>query len=240
MTRIAGISFDAVIFDCDGVLVDSEVLAIRGERGALETFGLIYSADDYVRKFVGLHDRAFFAALRADYRRVHGADAPEDFEESVLDGRRRERHLLAPVAGADTALRAARKRFGRIGVASSSRAHFLKSKLERTTLYDLAAPHVYSADLVAEGKPAPDIFLYTAEKLGADPARCLVIEDSENGVKAGVAAGMTVWGFLGGGHIFGGHGERLLAAGAVETLADFAALITRLDETGAPAPASAL
>lgn len=244
MTRDAGISFDAVIFDCDGVLVDSEVLAIRGERGALEQFGLVYSPEDYVRSFVGLHDRAFFAALRADYRAAHGRDAPEDFEDLVLEGRRRERHLLQPVAGADAALRAARARFDRIGVASSSRAHFLQSKLERTALYDLAAPHVYSADLVAEGKPAPDIFLYTADRLGVAPGRCLVLEDSENGVRAGVAAGMTVWGFLGGGHIFAGHDARLLAAGAAETLADFAAVMARLDgqldDRGAPAPASPL
>lgn len=226
-------AFDAVIFDCDGVLVDSEVLAIRGERAALEGFGLVYSPQDYVRNFVGLHDNAFFAALREDYRALHGRDAPDGFEEGVLDGRRRERHLLTAINGADAALRAARARFGRIGVASSSRAEFLKSKLERTALYDLAAPHVYSADLVAHGKPAPDIFLYAAERIGADPARCLVLEDSENGVKAGRAAGMTVWGFLGGGHIFDGHGERLLAAGAERLARDFAAFVALLDEAKA-------
>ncbi len=221
--------FEAVIFDCDGVLVDSEVLAIRGERTALEEFGLDYSPQDYVRQFVGLHDGAFFNALRADYRAARGEDAPADFEERVLAGRARERHALTAIDNADKALRAARERFGRIGVASSSRAHFLKSKLERTGLYEFAAPHVYSADLVAAGKPAPDIFLYTAKKLEVDPARCLVIEDSENGVKAGRAAGMTVWGFLGGGHIFDGHGARLEAAGAARTFADFESFIGTLD-----------
>lgn len=214
-------AFDAVIFDCDGVLVDSEVLAIKGERGALETFGLSYSPEDYVRQFVGLHDGAFFEALRRDYRAAFEKDAPDDFEEKILEGRGRERHALQIITGADDALVIARKTAGRIGVASSSRAHFLKSKLERTALYDLAAPHIYSADLVAHGKPAPDIFLYTAEKLGVDPAKCLVLEDSENGVKAGLAAGMTVWGFLGGGHCFGGHGARLSAAGAERLLNRF-------------------
>jgi beta-phosphoglucomutase-like phosphatase (HAD superfamily) len=221
--------FQAVIFDCDGVLVDSEVLAIRGERAALETLGLDYSPQDYVQKFVGLHDGAFFAALREDFRAAHGRDAPAGFEDQVLAGRRRERHLLTPIAGAGAALKTARAMFGRIGVASSSRAHFLQSKLERTALYKLAAPHVYSADLVVHGKPAPDIFLYTAEKLGVDPARCLVLEDSENGVKAGIAAGMCVWGFLGGGHIFEGHGERLLAVGAEQLTPSFADFITQLD-----------
>lgn len=236
------VNFEAVIFDCDGVLVDSEVLAIRGERGALETFGLRYAPEEYVRKFVGLHDGAFFDALRRDYRAAFEKEAPENFEEIILEGRGRERHALQIIAGADKAIAAARRAAGRVGVASSSRAHFLKSKLERTALYDLAAPHIYSADLVDHGKPAPDIFLYTAEKLGADPAKCLVLEDSENGVKAGRAAGMTVWGFLGGGHCFDGHGERLLDAGAHEVVASFAAFIGRLvapsqlDGAGAAAP----
>ncbi len=221
--------FDAVIFDCDGVLVDSEVLAIRGERAALEPLGLSYSPAEYVRKFVGLHDGAFFEALREDYRRRHGRAAPDDFEQKVLEGRGRERQLLEPVKGAAMALCAARERVGRIGVASSSRAHFLKSKLERTALYDLAAPHVYSADLVRAGKPAPDIFLYAAEKIGAEPSRCLVLEDSENGVRAGCAAGMTVWGFLGGGHCFDDHGERLVAAGAQKLAEDFMSFVDLLD-----------
>lgn len=221
--------FEAVIFDCDGVLVDSEVLAIRGEGRALGEMGLCYSPEEYVQKFVGLHDDAFFAALRADYRAVHGTEAPEDFEESVLAGRRAERHLLTSIAGADRALCKAREKTGKIAVASSSRAQFLRAKLEFVALYDLAAPHVYSADLVAHGKPAPDIFLYAAGKIGADPARCLVLEDSENGVRAGCAAGMTVWGFLGGGHCYDGHGERLRAAGAALTAADYDAVIALLD-----------
>lgn len=222
-------NFEAVIFDCDGVLVDSEVLAIKGERAALESLGLVYSPQDYVQKFVGLHDGAFFDALRQDFLKTLGYAAPDDFEDQILAGRRRERHLLKSVLGAAAALRAARHCFGRLGVASSSRAHFLKSKLERTGLFDLAAPHVYSADLVPHGKPAPDIFLYTAEKIGVDPMRCLVLEDSENGVKAAHAAGMTVWGFLGGGHIFKGHEDRLHAAGAEQVVEDFAEFTARLD-----------
>ncbi|MBI1391535.1 MAG: HAD-IA family hydrolase [Alphaproteobacteria bacterium] len=214
---------DAVIFDCDGVLVDSEVLAIRGEREALGALGLDYDPPTYVERFVGMHDRTFFAALRIDYRAVHGQDAPSDFEETVLAGRRKHKDGLEAVAGAHDALRAARERIGAVAVASSSRAEFLRSKLERTGLFELVAPHVYSADLVANGKPAPDIFLYAAERLGVAPARCVVLEDSVNGVRAARAAGMRAWGFLGGGHIFQGHEERLIAAGAEATLRDFRA-----------------
>lgn len=225
-------AFDAVIFDCDGVLVDSEVLAIRGERVALDALGLRYSPQDYVRRFVGMHDRAFFDALREDYQTLFNASPPGDFEERILDGRRRERDALQPINGAYQALRAAR-RHGHVGVASSSRAHFLDSKLKRTGLFELAAPHIYSADAVSNGKPAPDIFLYAATRMGVDPARCLVIEDSENGVKAGCAAGMTVWGFLGGGHCFDGHGERLILAGAALLNNDFDDFMARLDGGGA-------
>lgn len=230
-------NFETVIFDCDGVLVDSEVLAIRGERSVLVELGLTYSPAEYVQKFVGLHDGAFFKELRADYYATHQRDAPTDFEETILAGRGRERHLLQPIENADKALVAARERFGHLGVASSSRAHFLKSKLERTSLYDLAAPHVYSADLVAEGKPSPDIFLYTAEKMGVNPARCLVLEDSANGVRAAIAAGMTAWGFLGGGHCYDGHGERLLEAGAVALMPSFAEFIAGLDDIRSTEPA---
>lgn len=220
--------FDAIIFDCDGVLVDSEVLAIRGERASLGGLGLDYSPEDYVRRFVGLHDGLFFDQLRADYLEAHGRPAPEDFEEKVLAGRRREMAGLAVIAGADSALRAARARCGAVAVASSSRAQFLRGKLERMGLFDLVAPHVYSADLVAHGKPAPDIFLYAAEKLGVEPARCLVLEDSVNGVRAGLAAGMTVWGFLGGGHCFEGYGARLAEEGAARLVASHAAFLDAL------------
>jgi HAD superfamily hydrolase (TIGR01509 family) len=206
--------FQAIIFDCDGVLVDSEVLAIRGERAALEALGLVYSPEDYVRRFVGLHDAAFFDQLKEDHRARLQVEAGPDFEERVLAGRRREMHALTLIAGAGAALAAAKARFGRIAVASSARAAMLEAKLRRMGLYDLAAPHVYSADLVAAGKPAPDIFLFAADKIGALPSRCLVLEDSVNGVKAGLAAGMTVWGFTGGGHCDEGYGARLAAAGA--------------------------
>lgn len=210
-------TFSAIIFDCDGVLVDSEILSVRGERRVLARHGINYTMEDFVRRFIGLHDDAFYAALKEDYRSTHGRDAPAGFEEEVLDGRRQEMKALTIIDGADRALQAHAK----TAVASSSRAHFLESKLKRMNLWEYAAPHIYSADLVENGKPAPDIFLYTAEKLSVDPKRCLVLEDSENGVRAGLAAGMTVWGFTGGGHCIGNHDQRLLQAGAAMVATDF-------------------
>jgi len=221
MMRNVNKYYDAVIFDCDGVLVDSEVLAIRGERAALGEFGLNYTPEEYVKRFVGLHDGLFFDQLRADFLSAHGRAAPDDFDERVLDGRRRERDGLKIINGADEALSLSRNIFANVAVASSSRAHYLEGKLKRTGLFDLVAPHVYSADLVAHGKPAPDIFLYAAEKIGADPARCLVLEDSVNGIKAALAAGMDVWGFIGGGHCYEGYADRLSGAGAERIIENY-------------------
>ena len=209
--------FEAIIFDCDGVLVDSEILSVRGERRALSTYGLNYEVEEFVSRFVGLHDDAFHDALRADFKALHGKPAPDDFEARILDARREEMAALTIIEGADRALQAHPK----VAVASSSRSHFLESKLKRMGLYEFAAPHVYSADLVKHGKPAPDIFLHSAREIGVAPEKCLVLEDSFNGVLAGVAAGMTVWGFLGGAHCFDGHEEKLFTAGAARTVANF-------------------
>ncbi|MEO0400320.1 MAG: HAD family phosphatase [Pseudomonadota bacterium] len=212
---------NAVIFDCDGVLVDSEVIGMIGARAVLSEFGLDYAEADFVRRFVGMHDQAFFGALRRDYQSHWNAPAPEDFEARILDGRRRNSHLLKPVPGAPSALDAARDQFGALAVASSSRTEYLQKKLKRTDLFDRVAPHIYSADLVRNGKPAPDIFLHAANAIAQPPSACLVLEDSENGVRAGVAAGMKVWGFTGGGHCPPDHGARLKAAGAIAVAPDF-------------------
>jgi beta-phosphoglucomutase-like phosphatase (HAD superfamily) len=107
-------------------------------------------------------------------------------------------------------------------VASSSGADFLREKLRLTGLLGAFDPHVYSADLVERAKPHPDIFLHAAEGLDADPARCLAIEDSVNGVRAALAAGMTVWGFAGGGHVDAQGAARLAEAGAHQVLETWA------------------
>ncbi len=211
-------SFDAVLFDCDGVLVDSEALGLDASADYLRGHGLDWSTADLVRIFTGLRDDVFAERLTAAYREKHAADPADGFFQGLVDARRSLAHLLTEVAGARAAIEATPVAKA---VASSSRAAVLEKKLKRTELWALFEPHVYSAEVVDHGKPAPDIFLHAAEMLDADPARCLVLEDSVNGVKAGVAAGMTVWGFTGGGHCFDGHGERLIDAGAERVSASF-------------------
>lgn len=213
--------YDAVIFDCDGVLVDSESLGLEASAAYLSMHGLNWTPAELVRLFTGLRDDVFAARLAEAYRGAHGIDPSPDFFEGLIAERRKRRHELQPVAGAAQTLA---RLEGPKAVASSSRAVYLESKLKRTGLWPYVAPHVYSGELVAQGKPEPDIFLYAADKLRTPPASCLVVEDSANGVAAGRAAGMTVCGFIGGAHCFEGHDKRLREAGAHFIADDFAAL----------------
>ena len=209
----------AVIFDCDGVLIDSEIIAVEVEMALLAAHGLRYEAAEFKTRFMGMSDAAFYVALAADSRRHLNCDLPADFRARVDAGKHAlNEEKLAAVAGIERAVDAlALPR----AVASSSERTHLDYKLRRTGLWDLFAPHIYSADHVARAKPAPDLFLHAAAQLCIAPGDCLVIEDSVNGVTAGLAAGMRVWGFLGGGHMDEGAGERLRRAGAERIVADW-------------------
>ena len=209
----------AILFDCDGVLVDSEVIAVEVEMAMLGELGLAYARPEFVARFLGLHDDAFRDVLDADCLAFTGAPLPEDFLERVYARRRAEMATrLRAVEGAADAVAAWS---GPKAVASSSRTPFLRRKLEQTGLWDVFDGHVYSADLVARGKPDPDIFLHAAAALGVEPAGCLVIEDSANGVLAARAAGMEVWGFTGGGHCDAASAGRLSDAGAERVVCDW-------------------
>ena len=188
----------AIIFDCDGVLVDSEVLALEVELAALAEIGLAYEPAQFAARFMGMSNQAFFAALEAESLAHLGTLLPEGFQtrcharyHALLDTR------LTEVPGA---LAAIAKMAHPKAVASSSEAPALEKKLRKTGLWDHFAPHIYSADHVTHAKPAPDLFLHAAARLGLPAADCLVLEDSANGVLAARAAGMRVWGFVGGGH----------------------------------------
>jgi HAD superfamily hydrolase (TIGR01509 family) len=209
--------FDAVIFDCDGVLVDSEILAVEVELALLGELGLPYEERAFKARFLGMHDLAFRDAIDADCRARTGAPLPAGFLDEVHARRRRAvSERLREVSGAAAAVGALALPKA---VASSTGAAFLQRKLALTGLWPLFDPHAYSADLVPNGKPAPDIFLYAAEAIGVAPARCLALEDSANGVRAAVAAGMTAWGFTGGGHCDDDTAAALIAAGAERVLA---------------------
>ncbi|MCF8506792.1 MAG: HAD-IA family hydrolase [Caulobacter sp.] len=202
----------AVIFDCDGVLVDSEILAIEVEIVLLADCGLIYPPDEYRHRFLGLNDAAFREALEQDSLARTGRALPEDFLHRAHVQRWDAcQTQLVEVAGCGAAVAALTLPRA---VASSSGAAFLREKLRLTGLLAAFDPHVYSADLVARAKPHPDIFLHAAAALAVAPDRCLAIEDSVNGVLSARAAGMAVWGFAGGGHMDTAASARLVEAGA--------------------------
>lgn len=205
-------AFEAILFDCDGVLVDSEKIYVDVEREHLARIGLNYDLNEYMDRFQGLGSDDFWAALDRDHRALGKGPLPETFGPD-LDAATLERidRELSEISGIKTFLE---NHTGPRAVASSSRLKRLMHKLQRTGLHRFFAPHIYSGEQVPNGKPAPDLFLFAARNLGVDPAITLVIEDSANGVKAGLAAGMTVWGFVGGGHSHQGHADQLLKAGA--------------------------
>jgi HAD superfamily hydrolase (TIGR01509 family) len=211
--------FEAVIFDCDGVLVDSEVLAVEVELASLAEVGLTYEEEEFKARFMGMSTPAFFDALDADHFARLGRNLPDGFRDLCSARYRAAWHRLTEVPGAREAVA---KVSHLKAVASSSSEDALDRKLRLTDLWEPFAPHIYSADHVTHAKPAPDLFLYAAAALKVAPEKCLVFEDSGNGVRAARAAGMTVWGFMGGGHMSDAAGTRLLAAGADRLVRDWA------------------
>jgi HAD superfamily hydrolase (TIGR01509 family) len=198
---------DLLIFDCDGVLIDSELIACRAEVACLAEIGIAMQVEEILNRYLGVSA----SVMLADLALRHGP-LPPDFA-GTLRGRTTtafETDLL-PVEGVEAALQALPVRRC---VASSSVPARLRHSLSLTGLLRYFDPHIFSATQVARGKPAPDLFLFAAAAMQASPETCLVIEDSPAGIVAAVAAGMRVIGFTGGGHCRPGHAERLLAAGA--------------------------
>ena len=216
-------NFGAIIFDCDGVLVDSEVIFLEEEIAFLSELGLQYERSNYIQRFMGLNNSDWIAELTHDFENAGLGEFPEDFlqRKSARTWPRIENELQ-PIDGAKELIMGFD---GRMAAASSSDHGKLVFKLKKTHLHDLLDPYIYSAEQVDRGKPEPDLFLFAARQIGVVPARCLVIEDSENGVQAGIRAGMTVVGFTGGSHADQRLAERLTQSGAFQVF-DFHADIS--------------
>ena len=210
--------WELVIFDCDGVLIDSELLSIRADQECLAECGIDMSAKEILERYTGIS----FAGMMADLETRHGP-LPADFAE------RHDKRLwplfereLRAIPGITVVLDSL---ICKICVASSGRPERLKYALSLVGLYDRFHPHIFSALEVAHGKPAPDLFLHAAARMGVMPARCIVIEDSEPGVVAAVAAGMRVIGFTGASHCRPDDAARLAAHGAAPIIDDMATLL---------------
>jgi HAD superfamily hydrolase (TIGR01509 family) len=206
--------FDLVIFDCDGVLVDSELISCRAHSETLTRHGYPITADQVLERFLGVSDREARAAIEAEI----GRKLPDDFEAQVkhatLQFYAGDLRAISHVGEAIAAIDLAKC------VASSGTPEKIRHGLTCAALYDVLAPNIFSATQVKRGKPAPDLFLFAAEQMRASPARCVVIEDSVPGITGALAAGMSVLGFHGGSHCQPGHAAKLRAAGAHRTFDD--------------------
>ncbi|WBL81194.1 HAD family hydrolase [Bradyrhizobium xenonodulans] len=199
---------DLIIFDCDGVLVDSELLSCRCLSDELSEFGISLTLAQAIELFLGRSTSAITQHYR-ERGQVVPVDFPVRLKSRVLTAFEK---ALQPIPDVDAVLSGLRVPYC---VASSSDLDRVALSLKVTGLAPSFGKRIYTAQMVAHGKPAPDLFLYAAEKMGAQPARTLVIEDSISGVQAGKAAGMTVWGFVGGSHYRGRDGQAILSgAGA--------------------------
>jgi HAD superfamily hydrolase (TIGR01509 family) len=206
--------FDLVIFDCDGVLVDSEVISCRAHAEALTRHGYPITEQQVLERFLGVSDREARLIVEAEL----GRRLPDDFEAQIKQAAlQRYPEELGGIPHIREAIAA-------IGlpkcVASSGTLEKIRHGLTCAGLYDALAPHIFSATQVRRGKPAPDLFLFAAEQMRASPERCVVIEDSIPGITGALDAGMTVLGFHGGSHCLPGHANRLRAAGATATFDD--------------------
>ncbi|MFL5860135.1 MAG: HAD family hydrolase [Solirubrobacteraceae bacterium] len=182
---------ELVIFDCDGVLVDSEPLAIRVDVLMLAEFGIHLSEEEIVDRFVGRSPSVMREAIEEHlgHRLPNDWNAPfRPVFNEVFEAE------LRPIDGIEDALD---RISAQTCVASSSDPDRLVYKLRLTGLYDRFAGRIFSAAEVRDGKPAPDLFLHAAERMGVASGHCVVVEDSQYGVQAARAAGMSAFGYAG-------------------------------------------
>ena len=223
----SGATFDLVIFDCDGVLVDSEVISCRAHAETLTRHGYPISADQVFERYLGRSMRQATVEVEAEL----GRSLPDDFPAQVYaEIFRLFAVSLQATPHIDAALAAITLP---VCVASSGPPEKISASLNHVGLYERFAPHIFSAVQVKAGKPAPDLFLFAAGQMRIPPKRCLVIEDSIAGIAAARAAGMTVLGYYGGSHCRPGHADTLRDAGAAATFDDMRQLPEMIREIAA-------
>lgn len=221
--------FDLIIFDCDGVLVDSEIIAAEVEAALITEAGYPINAGEMAERFAGMTWRNILLAIEKE------ADIP--FSATLLD---RSEKLLDERLTADVqAVDGVKAMLSRLKlpkcICSNSSMPRLDMMLKKVGLKEVFGKHIYSAKDLGEDrvKPKPDIFLHGARQFKADPSRVLVVEDSVHGVHGAVAAGMRVVGFTGASHTYPSHADRLTEAGAetvISRMQELPHVITALSE----------
>ena len=215
-----------IVFDCDGVLVDSEVLSCGTDAEMMTQAGYPISTEALIAAYIGWPKPAIWA----DIERRRGVPWPTGLLDKANAAlMQRIETELQPVTGVADALE---QITGPKAVASSSGVRKLFGSLDRCQLTPIFEGRIFSAEQVARGKPAPDIFLFCAQQSGVTAADCLVVEDSVAGVSAACAAGMPVIGFTGASHHYPGHDQALFDAGAVAVVGDMRDLPGQIAATG--------
>jgi HAD superfamily hydrolase (TIGR01509 family) len=222
--------FDAIIFDFDGVLLESEFEGSRMLAELLTSLGHPTSLREAVEHFTGLSGQHFIDAVES---RI-GRSLPPEFHEGSRTLRDRTlREGIAAVAGAVEFVRALPPQLPR-AVASSSSTKWVRTHLLHLGLDEIFEPHIYSGkEHVSRGKPAPDLYLHAARELGVEIGRTAIIEDSKIGATGALASGASVIGLAAGRHCFDDHGDMLRAVGVTEVVHSFdeVALLLGLDQT---------
>jgi HAD superfamily hydrolase (TIGR01509 family) len=208
------VPFDLIIFDCDGVLVDSEVISCRAHADVLSRHGYPITSDEVFERFLGRSTRQANLEIETELGRKLPDDYHAELQDELFGNFERD---LEAIRGIHDALDRITQR---VCVASSGSHQRMRVSLGSTSLYERLAPNIFSASQVKNGKPAPDLFLFAASEMEVPPERCVVIEDSVAGIAGARAAGMTVFGFCGGSHCGPGYTEILRQAGADLTFDD--------------------
>jgi len=191
--------FDAIIWDCDGVLMDSEVISCTMSVKFFQQYGVKLTLKDYFNRFIGTKMNFKISTLEKE------SGIPLSKLITKKDSEKRDKEKLKAFTKDLQATKNIHKVLKSINlpmaIASGSKPKRLEHTLKLTKLYSFFENKTFSSELVKNGKPEPDIFLYAAKQLNVKPEKCLVIEDSTSGIKAAQKAGMTVFAFIGGSHI---------------------------------------
>ncbi|MGX5829190.1 HAD family hydrolase [Mesorhizobium sp. 43Arga] len=225
---------DLVIFDCDGVLVDSEIIAARVEAELIMLAGYEISAEEIAESYAGLTFKDILMRIEEKSKIPFQASLIDRAEELV------DRKLRSDVRAIEGVREAVASVTAQRCVCSNSRSERIEFMLEKVHLLPFFAGRIFSALEIPSKrtKPAPDVFLLAAEKLGANPANTFVIEDSVHGVAGARAAGMRVIGFTGASHSYPGHADALTEAGAetvIRRWVELKSVIAALSEWSADA-----
>jgi len=215
----------AVLFDCDGVLMNTEDIAAEALRGILQGRGVALSQDEWAATIAGLPRGDALRVVAEKYKQQKGQDLEPGFVKEFLDEcQRLEDTQLKVSKGLREFLQALRDHNIPYAVASNSMPANLTRKLQKAGLYNDFVPHIYSADQVAKGKPEPDLFIFAASQLGVTAPDCMVVEDSPVGIEAGARAGAYTVAYTGGYQQYPYSVARLKSAGAARVEPDMAGI----------------